>query len=57
MRGRSGGVGTDAVAGVREERAPVVVDARGGVLQLEGDRQRCSGGVRRGGGAPVAGSR
>jgi hypothetical protein len=39
MRGRSGGVGAEAVAGVREERALVVVDARGGVLQLEGDQR------------------
>jgi hypothetical protein len=30
--GQSGGVSAEAVAGVREERASVVVDARGGVL-------------------------
>jgi hypothetical protein len=38
VRGRSGGVGVEAVAGVGEERAPMVIDARGGVLQLEGDQ-------------------
>jgi hypothetical protein len=39
LRWRSSGVGAEAVAGVREERAPVVVDACGGVLQHEGDQQ------------------
>jgi hypothetical protein len=39
LRWRSVGVGAEAVAGVREEMAPVVVDVRGGVLQLEGDQQ------------------
>jgi hypothetical protein len=34
MRGRSGGVGAESVAGVREERAPV---SSGVVLQLEAE--------------------
>jgi hypothetical protein len=38
VRGRGSGIGVEAVAGIGEERAPVVVDARGGVLQLEGDQ-------------------
>jgi hypothetical protein len=39
VRGRSGDVDAEAVAGVREERSPVVVDTCGGVLQLEGDQR------------------
>jgi hypothetical protein len=39
VRGRSGDVGAEAVAGIRVERAPVVVDTCGGVLQLEGNQR------------------